>query len=285
MEDNQGYFSNDVIAVFFMLTHILEEETRHKTKVRSVEDEEAKRIAVEINRFDRKAALDRCAELGFTLENTPGVLEIKPKALGMKGVDIDFEVLELGESLNDVRPKLGQKRVDLSAIPEQAGAQLIPTTQQAGQDPGEYIKLDAGEGQDYEALNFNHKLRRKLRRAMENAEIRKEVLVRERVMDLCREKGIELPPEISTPAKPVHLKGHRVLENGTLETEKRERVRMRMELAEFNQAARVLRKQAKQIAMEAGLRVYAEMTGRIPPRGSAGNEEITVSYGPGWCKV
>lgn len=268
-----------------MLTHDLEEETRHKTKARSLEDEEAKRIAVEINRFDRKAALDRCAELGFTLQNTPGVLGIKPKALGMKGVDVDFEALELGETLNDVRPKLGQKRVDLSNIPEQVGTHLIPTTQQAGQDSGEYIKLDVGEGQDYKALNLNHKLRRKLRRAMENAEIRKEVLVRERVMDLCKEKGIEPPQEISTPVKPVHLKGHRVLENGTLETEKRERVRMRMELAEFNQAARVLRKQAKKIAMEAGLRVYAEMTGRIPPRGSSGNEGHAAGYGTGWYKV
>ncbi|KAL9123078.1 MAG: hypothetical protein Q9187_000355 [Circinaria calcarea] len=264
---------------------IKEEETRHKTKVRSVEEEEAKRIAVEINRFDRKAALDQCAQFGFTLENTPGVNEIKPKALGMKGVDVDFEALELGESLNDVKPKGSKKRVDLSTIPEQAGTQLVPSAPKDGRDSGEYIKLDVGEGQDYEALNFNHKLRRKLRRAIESAEIRKEVLVRERVIDLCKERGIEPPPEISTPAKPVHLKGHRVLENGTLETEKRERVRMRMELAEYNQAARVLRKQAKQIAMEAGLRVYAEMTGRIPPRGSPGNEENSINYGPGWYRA
>jgi len=53
---------------------------------------------------------------------------------------------------------------------------------------------------------------------------------------------------------------------------------MRLELAEFNKAAKVLRKQAKEIAKEAGLRVYAEMTGRIPSRG----KEPPKDYGPGW---
>jgi len=57
-------------------------------------------------------------------------------------------------------------------------------------------------------------------------------------------------------------------------------VRSRLELAEFNKAARVLRKQAKEIAMEAGLRVYAEMTERIPPRDIP--EAERSYYGPGW---
>lgn len=38
---------------------------------------------------------------------------------------------------------------------------------------------------------------------------------------------------------------------------------MRMELAEFNKAAKVLRAQAKRMTMEAGLRVHAELTGKL----------------------
>jgi hypothetical protein len=94
---------------------------------------------------------------------------------------------------------------------------------------------------------------------------------------------MDVPPELDTPAKPIHKRGQRVLENGTLETDKAERVRLRIELAEFNNAARVLRKQAKAIAIEAGLRVHAELTGLMPPRKPQGEDEHKVEgYGPGW---
>lgn len=272
-----------------LLTSTQEEEKRHKTKLKSAEDEEAKKIAVKISNFDRKMAMDMCAAVGFTLENTEGVKDIKPKALGMKGVEVDFDALELGDNTNDVRPRgaaqantLKRKRVDLSAAATANENLIVPTGDRNGGDPGEFIRLDVGEGQDYEALVYNHKLRRKLRRAIEAADMKKELLVRERAIEHLKEFDLEPPEELSTPTRPIHLRGDRALEDGTLETAKAERVRMRLELAEFNKAARVLRKQAKEIAMNAGLRVHAEMSGRIPPRGAKGNDEEKRVYGAGW---
>jgi len=233
--------------------------------------------------------MDLAAAFGFTLENTEGVNDIKPKALGMKGMEVDFDALELGDTLNDVRPRgaaqastLKRKRVDLSAAAAATENLVISTGDRNGGDPGEFIKLDVGEGQDYEALIYNHKLRRKLRRAIEAANVKKELLVRERAIEYFKELDLEPPEELSTPTRPIHLRGDRALEDGTLETAKAERVRLRLELAEFNKAARVLRKQAKEIAMTAGLRVHAEMTGKIPPRGAKGNEEEKREYGDGW---
>ena len=239
--------------------------------------------------IERKVALEISAALGFTFSNTEGVAKIKPKALGMKGVEVDFDELELGDSLNDVKSRDAgntvnkhRRRVDLSGAAGIEGAHIVPTGVPNAEDPGDFIKLDIGEGQDHETLNYNHKLRRKLRRAIEAADVKKELLVRERAVQCCKEIGMDPLPELVTPAKPIHLRGERALEDGTLETAKAERVRLRLELAEFNKAARVLRAQAKDIAMEAGLRVYAEMTGRVPPRGSQGNEGSTLNYGPGW---
>ena len=267
----------------------VEEEKRHKTKLKSVEEEEAKKIAVAIVTMERKVALEMSTALGFTLSTTDGVEQIKPKALGMKGVEVDFDALELGDSLNDVKPRgtgktvnKSKRRVDLSGAAGFEGAHIVPTGEQNAEDTGDFIKLDIGDGQDHEALNYNHKLRRKLRRAIEAAEIKKELLVRERAAEYCNEVGIVPPAELTTPAKPIHHRGERALDDGTLETAKAERVRLRLELAEFNKAAKVLRSQAKEIAMEAGLRVYAEMTGRIPSRGSQGNEQTALDYGSGW---
>lgn len=209
-------------------------------------------------------ALDCCAALGFTLANTPGVDEIKPRALGMKGVEVDFDAIEIGESRSDVKPKRANSRVNLGDVPDHTKAEYIPTDQRS--EDGEledFIKLDIGEGQDFETLNFNHKLRRKLRRAIDNADIRKEMLVRQRALDHCNELNVEVPPELTTPYKPINTKGQRILENGTLETAKQERVRARMELAEFNTQMRILRKQAKEAAIYAGLCKHAELIGKI----------------------
>ena len=269
-----------------------EEEKRHKTRLKSAEDEQAKKIAVTIATMERKVALEFSKALGYTLENTPGIRDIIPKALGMKGMEVDWDALEIGESLNDVKPRGApkangandkkRKRVDLSTAAQYERTHVLGTEEYEGADLGEFIKLDAGDDRDHEALNYNHKLRRKLRRAIETANTLKEMLVREHAIKACEEVGIEPPPELKTPAKPIHLRGERALEDGTLETAKSERVRLRLELAEFNKAARVLRKQAKDIAMTAGLRVYAEITGRIPPRGSEGNEDFGHRYGAGW---
>ena len=39
---------------------------------------------------------------------------------------------------------------------------------------------------------------------METAQIRKELFIRERVKTMCAERGLELPSELSTSAKPIH---------------------------------------------------------------------------------
>ena len=220
---------------------------------------------MEINTFERKAALDRCAEFGMTVENTPGTEDVKPKALGMKGVDVDFDALEIGQKSNfEIKPK--NKRIDLGAAPKTVGVHIKSASQPREEDLGDFIRFDIGEGQEFERLNYNNKLRRKLRRAIESATVRKELLVRERLREHCKEQGLDPPPEIDTAPKPKHIRGQRTLENGTLETAKQERVRSRLELTEFNRAAKVLRRQAKQIAMEAGLRIHAELTGKLPQR-------------------
>ena len=236
---------------------------------------------MEVNILERKQALEVCARFGFTLENTAGVDGIKPRALGMKGVEVDFNAIEIGEKPSEVKLRSNSRRVDLGKVSNFATEQVLPSGIRPEDDPEDYIRLDVGQGQDYEALNFNHKLRRKLRRAMENAQIQREVLVREQCRAYCKERGLEVPLEIETPAKPLHGTGSRTLENGVLENAKQERVRSRMDLAEYNKVAKVLRKQAKELAMEAGLRVHAELTGRLPPRGTPGNEAV-VDYGTLW---
>ena len=183
----------------------------------------------------------------------------------MKGIEVDFDAIEVGESRSDVKSKKANGRVNLGGVPDHAKAEYISAGQQIeDREPEDFIKLDIGEGQDFETLNYNHKLRRKLRRAIDNAEIRKEMLVRQRAFDYYADKDREIPPELRTPYKPINVKGHRILENGTLETAKQERVRARMDLAEFNTQMRILRRQAKDAAIYAGLRKHAELMGKIP---------------------
>ena len=208
--------------------------------------------------------MERCAELGFNLTNTPGVDEIRPKAMGMKGVEVDFDKIQIERKPTEAMPKSKSKRIDLGVVADDSKTQLISTKGGDGrEDAGDFIELDAGDDQGFEALGYNHKLRRKLRRAVEAADIKKELLVRQQALEHCLAKNIEPPIELQTPHKPVSVRGQRVLEDGRLETAKQERVRMRMELAEYNKAARVLRKQAKQAAIEAGLRKFAELTGAV----------------------
>lgn len=227
--------------------------------------------------MERQAAIKHCAALGFTLSNTPGVDEVKPRALGMKGVEVDFDAIEIGESRSDVKLKVNSKRVDLGSAPKDEKAAYIPTgdRREGGFNAEEFVKLDIGEGQDFEAPSYNHKLRRKLRRAIDNAEIQKELLVRQRAIEYYKEKDKEAPQVLKTPLKPVNTKGQRILDNGTFETAKQERVRARMDLAEFNTQMRVLRKQAKDAAIYAGLRKHAELTGKIAPSETPVKQEET----------
>ncbi|KAL6716305.1 hypothetical protein ACLMJK_005871 [Lecanora helva] len=266
---------------------IKEEQVRERTLLKSKEDEESKKIAVDINIMERKAALDRCEVLGFTFANTPGIEDVKPRALGMKGVEVDFDAINISESRSDAKLKNCSKRVNLGNAPTDAKAEYVPIEQDkrgdgdGARDVEEYIKFDVGEGQDFETLNYNHKLRRKLRRAIDNAEIRKEMLVRQRALDYYGEKQIEAPQELQTPCKPTNVRGQRILEDGTYETPKQERIRTRMELTEFNLQMRVLRKQAKDAALYAGLRKHAQLTGKIPIDTSHSQLEMSLcQYAP-----
>lgn len=219
---------------------------------------------MEINTAERKVALELCESLGFTVDNTSGTEDIKPRALGMRGKEVDFDAIQIGDRQGDVKPSK-RKRVDLGEVADNAQENLVRVRRDTKPtDDEDFIKLDIGQGQDHEALNYNHKLRRKLRRALDGAQVQKEMLVRQRAVEHLKSKGTEPPAELTTNAKPLNVRGMRILENGAMETAKQERVRARVELAEFNLASRVLRKQAKQCAIEAGLRKHAALTGRLP---------------------
>ena len=233
-----------------------------------------------MNLAERQRAMQVCAKLGFTLNNVEGVQDIKPKALGMRGKEIDFDVLEIGarpselkvkdektaEKLREGVPK--SNRVDLSRVADESRTKVLASN--GGSPPtgmeGDFVSLDFGggaaDGQEFEALNYNHKLRRKLHRAIEAAQIQKEFLVRAKAKEHCEKNGIPVPPELTEEYKPIKLSGRRTLEDGSIETEKQERVRKRLELAEYNKAAKVLRQQAKAEAIEAGLRLFAQLTGK-----------------------
>ena len=233
-----------------------------------MEDEESKKIAVAVNNADRKAALDHCAQLGFTLGNTPGVDEIKPLFKGMKGI---------GKSRNTSKSGANKKRVDLDEVPNHVQTNYIPTGVLGNsEEQEEFIKLDVGESQEYESMQNNGKLTRKIRRAINDAQLRKELLVRQRALNHYAGKSERPPAVLLTPPKPFNLAGRRILENGALETANQERVRKRKEDSEKVRAARVLRKQAKQVAREAALRKHAELTGRLPSRGLPVNGEEKV---------
>ncbi|KAL8731729.1 MAG: hypothetical protein Q9166_003176 [cf. Caloplaca sp. 2 TL-2023] len=243
---------------------IREEHVKERTMLKAVEDEESRKIAVEVNDAERSLALRLCETLGFTITNTPGTEEIKPRALGMRGKEVDFDAIKAGECPGDVETKRS-RRVDLGEVARSVDEKYIPTDQDGlALDNAEFIKIDVGEGHDHETLSLNHKLRRKLRRALEHAQIQKEMLVRQRTVDQLKDMGIEPPDELKTGGKARNIRGMGVLENGVMETAKQERVRARVELAEFNYASKVLRRQAKQCAIEAGLRKHARLTGRLP---------------------
>jgi hypothetical protein len=247
--------------------------------------------------------MEVCAELGFNLDNVEGVAEIKPKALGMKGQEVDFDALEIGERPSELRikgekrdkefnrGKAGFNRVDLGKVADESKTRVLISEDAtpAGMD-GDFVPLDFGggamDGRQFEELNYNHKLRRKLHRAIEAAQVQKELLVRAKAKEFCKAKGIEMPPELAVEYKPIRLAGRRILEDGTLETEKQERVRKRLELAEYNKAAKVLRQQAKAEAIEAGLRVFAELTGKTaidvneaPPKVEENKQPINITLG------
>jgi hypothetical protein len=245
-----------------------------------MEDEERKRLATQITNKNRREAMEVCEELGFTLHNVEGVTEIQPRALGMKGMNVDFSKLEFvggTESGLRVTSKDEKKRempkgsrIDLGAIAPESVTQTVygpyNTSGNSASLDQNFVEFGDEGGHEYQQLNYNHRLRRKLRRAMEAAQVKKELLVREAAIKYCEESNVEVPPVLRTPVKPENTRGQRTMPDGTLETAKQERVRSRVELAEFNRNAKILRTQAKEKAIEAGIRIYLELMGRIPKR-------------------
>lgn len=261
---------------------IRQEERRRRKFLVAMEDEERKRLAVQVNVKNRKDALDAAAALGFTLENVEGVDEIQPKTLGTKGLQVDFNKLEYdgdrpsGLRILDGKPRSKPQgnRVDLGAVPDESQARPVFSRDHAsganastlGQQDFVGFGQEASQGHEAQAISYNHKIRRKLRRAMEGAKIRQEMLVRAKAIEHCEENGLEVPATLKTPERPISTRGQRTLPSGLLETAKQERTRAKVELTEFNKQARVLRKQAKEMAIEAGIRIYLELMGRIPKR-------------------
>lgn len=193
---------------------------------------------MKINKVERKIALDYCTDLGFTTSNTVGVDEIRPRALGIKGKEVNFDAVRFRNPPNGVRTKPKRTRVDLGDAPVVAQTEIIPAClEECEGKTEEFIKLDVGEGQDFETLNYNHKMRRKLLRAIENAELRKETLVRQRALCHYKQHGIEPPVDFNTPLKVHNIKGQRILEDESIETARQKRMHARMELAEYNKAA------------------------------------------------
>lgn len=122
--------------------------------------------------------------------------------------------------------------------------------------------------QDHELkpINYNKDVRRKLRRAIEDANIRREVLVHSKAIKYCKQHGFKVPATLKSPERLISIRGQCTLPSGLLETNKQERTRAKVELTEFNRQIRVLRRQAKEMAVEAGIRVHLELTGRIAKR-------------------
>ncbi|KAL8694142.1 MAG: hypothetical protein Q9218_001139 [Villophora microphyllina] len=248
---------------------IKEDHTKERARLNAAEEEESKKIAVEINEAERKVALNICQFLGFTIDNTPGTKDIKPRVLGMRGKEIDFEAIE-AEHRQRHRKASGGGRVDLCIVARSATETLIPTDRELDLTHGQdFIKLDAaeGQGQGQGATLSNRKLRQKVHRAFDHAQARKEKIVRQRAIAYLKGKGEEVPDELKTSCRVQNIKGVRILENGAKETPKQEKIYRTHELKTFNEASRVLRKQAKHHAIESGLRKHAEVTGIMPNNG------------------
>lgn len=261
---------------------IRQEERRRRKFLVAMEDEERKRLAVHVNVKNRRDALDAAALLGFTLENVEGVDEIQPRARGTKNLQIDFNKLEYdgerpsGLKIVDDKPRIKPRgnRVDLGAVPDETQVRPVfaqdhasgPNASALNQQDFVGFGQQSSQGHEAQAISYNHKVRRKLRRAMEGAKIRREMLVRSKAIEHCEQNGLEIPAALKTPERPISTRGQRTLPGGLLETAKQERTRAKVELTEFNKQARVLRRQAKEMAVEAGIRVYLELMGRIPKR-------------------
>lgn len=225
-----------------------------------------KRIHLEVDERERRLAMEFCKHHGFTIENTEGTSDIKPRVLGMKGKELDVDRLE--EVLHAAEEKLraqradeakygkhNSHRVDLSKVKDEADTIFVGAGEgDAGGMDGDFVAFDFGDNDEPVAdddVNYNHKMRRKLNRAIIAAQIKKENLVRAKTLAYCKEKGLDIPEEFTASHRPCKLLNRRMLINGTIETAKQERVRRRVETAKYNELARAFRKTCKASQREA----------------------------------
>ncbi|KAL8942368.1 MAG: hypothetical protein Q9216_001688 [Gyalolechia sp. 2 TL-2023] len=162
-------------------------------RLKLTEEEESWKTVVEIKDAVCPVALDLCETLAFTIANTRGTEEIHPARW----------------------PCVGKRQENL--LPTQDLTDTMVNE--------EIIKLDAGPGRDHRPSNYNHKVRRKLHRALDNAHVQKEVLARQRAVDLQKNE-IQPPVELKIDGKPVNVRG--VLQDEAVETAKQKRARARL---------------------------------------------------------
>lgn len=231
-------------------------EKQHNMKILKVEQEEVKRINDEINLAERHRALEVCQEFGFTLSNVEGVhefdiTEIRGQSSAPKNKDEKV-------TKNLTAQTVKSNRVGLDKAAYESTAEILTSDGTMPTEIGGFVSRNFKdrklEGNQFGSLRYNHKLERKLHKA---AQIKKELLVRAAAKKYCESNGIEVPSELATKYKPVKRMGRRILEDGTLETEKQAHIIKRLELAEYKE---VLRKQAKAETNEAGLRLSAMLT-------------------------
>lgn len=238
-----------------------EYQARYRLALISAESEAVKKIHVEVDEWERRNAMAFCNSLGFTIENTEGAKDIKPRVLGMKGKELDIDNLE--SVLRAAEEKLAAEkadlekygdhragRVDLGKVQDESKATLILGSGEADQSgmDGDFISFDVDDNDEPVAeddVNYNHKMRRKLNRAILGAQIKKENLVRARALAHCKANGIEVQTGFTAAHQPVKLDNHRMLIDGSMETAKQERIRKRVETAKYNELARAFRKIAK----------------------------------------
>ncbi|KAL9589414.1 MAG: hypothetical protein Q9203_001801 [Teloschistes exilis] len=217
---------------------IKDDHAKERARLNAAEEEESKKIAVEVNEAERRVTLDLCSVLGFTIDNTRGTEDIRPRVLGMHGQEIDFDAIEGKHHRRHWRAS-GRKYVDLRGARECTTESLIMAEDPEVTEDQDFIKLDKNAGQGQGASNYNGKLRQKVHRAVDHAQAQKEKLVRQRAILLFKARNKRIPLELKTSCKVQNIKA-------------------------FNDASKVLRKQAKHHAVESGLRKHAEVTGILP---------------------
>ena len=97
-------------------------------------------------------------------------------------------------------------------------AEYAPAAQNKNNEDGdieEHLKLDLREGRGFGMVNYNKTLLRKLRRASDNTEIRKEMFLKKYALDYCYEMVLKNYSVLGTSHESKNVKRHRTPKNGT----------------------------------------------------------------------